>query len=152
MRVASKLEIWFLIECSHWSTRTQIPTPTKWVCNPFASVSVSMLVSLNSSAYYNWTHLLSVSVSVSVSTNVNTPLPMPVDWLLARCNRCCSLKRILVVTEFSYIAVNDPDAKKSARYRWVLVLAELFISGTQCTVPLKSVFIISVQLSVSVYT
>ena len=38
------------MECSHLPTPT--PTPTKWVCNPFASV------------------LLSVSVSVSV----NTPL------------------------------------------------------------------------------
>ena len=56
------------MECSHW------PTPTKWVCNPFASVSVSVSASMNNSAYYNLTHFLSVSVSVSVSGSVNTPL------------------------------------------------------------------------------
>ena len=56
------------------TTPTQIPTPTKWVCNPFASVSVSVLASPNSVAYYNWTHFL--SVSVSVSANVNTPLTL----------------------------------------------------------------------------
>ena len=60
-----------LMQYSHWQTPTptQIPTPTKWVCNPFASVSVSVLASLNSSAHYNWTHFLSVSVSASVSKN-----------------------------------------------------------------------------------
>ena len=48
------------MECSHWPTLTPtqilIPTPimTKWVCNPFTSVSVSVLASLNSSAYYNY--------------------------------------------------------------------------------------------------
>ena len=65
------------MECSHWPTPTPTPTPTKWVCNPFTSVlvlvSVSVLARVNSSAYYNWTHFLSVSVSGSVSGNVNTP-------------------------------------------------------------------------------
>ena len=42
-----------VMECSHWQTLTQTPTLTKWVCNPFASVS------------------LSVSVLESVSTSVN---------------------------------------------------------------------------------
>ena len=56
-----------VMECSHWPT----PTPTKWVCNPFAFVwvLVSVSASLNSSAYYNWTHYLSVSASVSASVN-----------------------------------------------------------------------------------
>ena len=66
--------LWVLVvimECSHWPTLTQTPTPTltKWVCNPFASASVSVSASLNSSAYYNWTYFLSVSVSVSGSVN-----------------------------------------------------------------------------------
>ena len=36
-----------------------------------------------------------------------------------------------IVTELKNITVNDFDAKKSARYSWVLVVTE--VSGTQCT-------------------
>ena len=38
-----------MMECSHWPTPTQTLTPTKWVRNPFASVSVSVLVSVSAS-------------------------------------------------------------------------------------------------------
>ena len=33
----------------------------------------------------------------------------------------------------SNTAVNDINAKKSARCSWVLIVTELFVSGTQCT-------------------
>ena len=38
----------------------------------------------------------------------------------------------IIVTELFGIAVNDFDAKKSARYSRVLVVIELVASGTQC--------------------
>ena len=39
---------------------------------------------------------------------------------------------LIVTAELFSIAVNDIDAKKSARYSWVLVVTELVVSGTQC--------------------
>ena len=42
-------------------------------------------------------------------------------------------KKLLVVTELFNIAVNGYGAKKSTRYSRVLVVTELVISGTQCT-------------------
>ena len=82
------------MECSHWPTLTPtqilIPTPimTKWVCNPFASVSVSVLASLNSSAYYNYRPQQSCgqgniftpvchSVHRGVSASVHAGIPSP---------------------------------------------------------------------------
>ena len=72
------------MECSHWPTPTQAPTqtptPTKWVCNPFASVlvllsvHVSVSASMNTSTQFYSTHFLSVSVLGSV----NTPLELQV--------------------------------------------------------------------------
>ena len=41
-------------------------------------------------------------------------------------------KWVLVVTELFNMAVNDFDAKQSARYSRVLVVNELVLSGTQC--------------------
>ena len=41
-------------------------------------------------------------------------------------------RRVLVVTELFYIAVNDFGARKSTRCRRVLVATELVVSGTQC--------------------
>ena len=40
---------------------------------------------------------------------------------------------MLVVTELFNIAVNGLDAKKSARCRNAFVVAELVVSGTQCS-------------------
>ena len=41
-------------------------------------------------------------------------------------------KWVLVVMELFNMAVNDFDAKQSARYSRVLVVTELVLSGTQC--------------------
>ena len=41
-------------------------------------------------------------------------------------------KWVLVVAELFNIAVNDLDAEKSARYNWVLIVTELVVSGTRC--------------------
>ena len=41
-------------------------------------------------------------------------------------------KGVFIVTELFNIAVNNFDAKKSARCSRVLVVTELVISGTQC--------------------
>ena len=43
-------------------------------------------------------------------------------------------KWVLLVTELFNMAVNDFDAKQSARYSRVLVVTELVLSGTQCNV------------------
>ena len=47
--------------CSHCPTPIQTPTPTKWVCNPIASVSLSMSVSgsMNTSTQFFIHHFLS---------------------------------------------------------------------------------------------
>ena len=41
-------------------------------------------------------------------------------------------KWVLVVTELFNIAINDFDIKKSSRYSQMFVVAELVTSGTQC--------------------
>ena len=48
-------------------------------------------------------------------------------------------KWVLVVTELFNMAVNDFDAKKSARYSRVLAVTELVLSGTQCITTSMSV-------------
>ena len=49
-------------------------------------------------------------------------------------------KWVLVVTELFNMAVNDFDAKQSTCYGRVLVVTELVLSGTQCTCSLSIVF------------
>ena len=39
---------------------------------------------------------------------------------------------MLIVTELFNIAVNDCDAKESAGSKWVIVVTELVVNGTEC--------------------
>ena len=41
-------------------------------------------------------------------------------------------REVLLITELFNIVVNDFDAKKFTRYSRVLVVTELVVSGTQC--------------------
>ena len=46
-------------------------------------------------------------------------------------------KQVFLVTELFNTAVNEFDAKKSAHFSRVLVITELVVSGSQCTIQIQ---------------
>ena len=83
-------------------------------------------------ALFNLTTLGSYQVWISNGKHLNVNTLGPAYNEQKDAKETARYKWVLVVTELFNMAVNDFDAKQSACYSRVLVVTELVLSGTQC--------------------